>query len=182
MAAGVGEQVADDLGDQVGVDADRALGELADRRRVRSPSARPRRKGSVSISRSAGPAPSSSRARASRSSTSRSTRRISVIASASTRRTSSAPGVVLPGEDFELAADRGQRAAQLVRGVGDELALAGEGVVEAVEHVVEGLGEGAQLRRRAGLGSSRGVRSPASTSPAVAANRRSGAAVRAASR
>ncbi len=58
------------------------------------------------------------------SSTSRSTRLISVIASASTRRTSSATGVLFPGEHFELAANRGQRGAQLVRGIGDELALA----------------------------------------------------------
>ena len=52
------------------------------------------------------------------------------------------------GQHFELAADRGQRAAQLVRGVGDELALLREGPVEAVEHVVERLREGAQLGRR----------------------------------
>jgi hypothetical protein len=45
------------------------------------------------------------------------------------------------GRADALVADRGERAAQLVRGVGDEAALAGEGVLEPVQHVVEGLGE-----------------------------------------
>ena len=51
----------------------------------------------------------------------------------------------LRGEHFELAADHGQRRAQLVRGVGDERALAGERLGQAVEHVVEGVGEHAHL-------------------------------------
>ena len=59
----------------------------------------------------------------------------------STRRTSSTGGFALGGEHFELAADHRQRRAQLVRGVGDERALARERLGEAVEHVVEGVGE-----------------------------------------
>ena len=47
----------------------------------------------------------------------------------------------LGAEHFELAADHRQRGAQLVRGVGDERALAGERGGEPVEHVVEGVGE-----------------------------------------
>ena len=54
-------------------------------------------------------------------------------------------GVGLAGEDLELAANRGQRRAQLVRGVGDEAALAGKGILEPVEHVVERLRQGADL-------------------------------------
>src|SRR3954470_4096899 len=42
-------------------------------------------------------------------------------------------GLVGEGEDLELAADDGQRGAQLVRGVGDERRLAVERVLEAVE-------------------------------------------------
>ena len=49
------------------------------------------------------------------------------------------------GEHLELAADDRQRRAQLVRGVGDERRLAVERVLEAVEHVVEGVGQHADL-------------------------------------
>ena len=54
-------------------------------------------------------------------------------------------GLVGEGEHLELAADDRQRGAQLVRGVGDERRLAVERVLEAVEHVVEGLGQHAHL-------------------------------------
>ena len=52
-----------------------------------------------------------------------------------------AGGLLLSGEYLELAADHGQRRAQLVRGVRDERTLARERVGETVEHVVEGVGE-----------------------------------------
>ena len=52
-------------------------------------------------------------------------------------------------QDLELTAYRGQRGAQLVRGVGDELALAREGVLEPIQHVVEGLREHPDLVTRA---------------------------------
>ncbi len=48
-----------------------------------------------------------------------------------------------------LTADHRQRRAQLVRRVGDELALALEGVRQAVEHVVEGFGQDQELTARA---------------------------------
>ena len=149
VAPGVGEQVADDLGDQVGVGAERS----------RRPARRAR--------------PDRGRRRAGRAGRgrprSRSQRRPDPLVEPGEReqvldqpldpphlghrhapRPAAPPrrvGLLLAGEDFELAADRGQRAAQLVRGVGDELALPGEGVVEAVEHVVERLGEGRELGR-----------------------------------
>ena len=63
----------------------------------------------------------------------------------STRRTSSADGSRLGGEQLELAADHGQGRAQLVRGIGDERALARERIRQAVEHVVEGVGEHVHL-------------------------------------
>ncbi len=78
----------------------------------------------------------------SRSSTSRLIRVISACTSRSTRRTSSSVGILLRGEHLELAADHGQRRAQLVGGVGDELALAAERLREPVEHVVERLRRG----------------------------------------
>ena len=82
---------------------------------------------------------------------------------ASTRRTSSARDARLAREHLELAADHGQRRAQLVRGVGDEAALAREGVLEPVEHVVEGVGEHAHLVRAGRAVPIRGERSPPST-------------------
>ena len=56
--------------------------------------------------------------------------------------------VVRARQHLELAADHGERRSQLVRGVGHELALPREGVVEAVEHVVERLRERADLLAR----------------------------------
>ena len=49
--------------------------------------------------------------------------------------------VLRAAEHIDLAPDRGQGRAQLVRGVGDERALPCERVLEPVEHVVEGLGQ-----------------------------------------
>lgn len=43
-------------------------------------------------------------------------------------------GFALARQHFDLAADRGERAAQLMRGLGDEAALPGEGVLEASFH------------------------------------------------
>ena len=51
------------------------------------------------------------------------------------------------GQHLELPADHGQRRAQLVGGVGDERPLARERLREAVEHVVEGVGEHPASRR-----------------------------------
>jgi hypothetical protein len=52
---------------------------------------------------------------------------------------------LLSGQHFELAADHGQRRAQLVRGVGDERTLARECSGEAIEHVVKGVGHDLDL-------------------------------------
>ncbi len=43
-------------------------------------------------------------------------------------------GVGVPGKHFELTFDDGQRGAQVMRRVGDESPLAGEGSLEPVEH------------------------------------------------
>ncbi len=53
--------------------------------------------------------------------------------------------VDLGGQHFELAANHRQRRAQLVRGVRHERALARERVHQAVEHVIEGVGEDRHL-------------------------------------
>ena len=52
-------------------------------------------------------------------------------------------------DDVHRGAHDGQRRAQLMAGVGDELPLAGERAVEPFEHRVEGVGEFAQLVARA---------------------------------
>ncbi len=83
---------------------------------------------------------------------------------------------------LELSPDHGQRRAQLVRGVGDELALAGKGLGEPVQHVVEGLAEHPHLVLGPAGNSIRGPKSPASTRAAIAAIRRSGAETRAPAR
>ena len=62
---------------------------------------------------------------------------------------------------LELGAHHGQRRAQLVRGVRHESPLARERRLEAVEHVVEGLGELAQLVVRAACGDAPVERVPA---------------------
>ena len=54
--------------------------------------------------------------------------------------------------DLELGADAGERAAQLVAGVGDEPALALGGVLEPGEHRVHRAGEPADLVVGRGLG------------------------------
>ena len=51
--------------------------------------------------------------------------------------------------ELEVRLDRRERRAELVRGVGDEAALRGEGEVEPREHGVEGVGEPLQLVVRA---------------------------------
>ena len=84
-------------------------------------------------------------ASSSMSSTSRPMRAISARTSRSTRRTSSRRDLVGRREHLELPADDRQRRAQLVRGVGDELALGGKGIGEAIEHAVEGLREDLHL-------------------------------------
>ena len=91
-----------------------------------------------------------------------SVRRVMRSTSAATRRCDAADllliGVRVAREHLDLAADRGQRRAQLVRGVGGERLLAREGLLEAVEHVVEGVREDPRLvaagrgRRCAGRG------------------------------
>ncbi len=54
-------------------------------------------------------------------------------------------GVGVVERDVDLGADRGQRGAQLVAGVGDEPALRGKPGLQAIEHRVEGVGELADL-------------------------------------
>ena len=54
-------------------------------------------------------------------------------------------GVGVGERHVDLGAHDGQGRAQLVRGVGDEVALAGEGAVQPAEHAVEGVGELAEL-------------------------------------
>ena len=120
--------------------------------------------------------PSSARASSSRSSTRRCMRSSSWRTTPSTRRTSSTPGL-LAGEHLELTAHDRQRRAQLVRSVGDEPALSVEGVLEAVEHAVDRVGEDAHLV----VGPLAWMRSPSrppSISAAVRAMRRSGREVR----
>ena len=65
-------------------------------------------------------------------------------------------GVGVAREHLELAADCGERRAQLVGGVGRERLLAREGLLEAVEHVVEGVREDPRLVDRTARVDSRG--------------------------
>src|SRR6266566_1775231 len=57
--------------------------------------------------------------------------------------------------DFELGADAGERAAQVVGGVGDEAPLAPGGVLEAVQHGVHRAAEAGDLVVATGVGDSR---------------------------
>ena len=117
-------------------------------------------------------------------------REISSCSSASTRCSSSGLRVRVGGEHLELALHHGQGRPQLVRGVGDELALRLERGFETVEHVVERLGQHPDLagagarrpacaaagrRRRRGWPAQRGAatapipdRPPGTTRPAPA--------------
>ena len=61
-------------------------------------------------------------------------------------------GVGVGGGDVELGADHRQRALQVVRGVGHEVALVERGALEPVEHLVHGLGESLHLVAGAGQG------------------------------
>ena len=83
-----------------------------------------------------------------------------------------------PLEHVQLPAQDGQRRAQLVRGVGDELALGGERRRQPVEHVVERIRQHLQLAAGAARQRMRGLRSPPSTRAATSAERRIGAAIR----
>jgi hypothetical protein len=58
-------------------------------------------------------------------------------------------GVGIGERDLELGAHHGQRRAQLVRRVGHEAPLAGEGARQAFEHGVEGVGQLLELVARA---------------------------------
>ena len=56
------------------------------------------------------------------------------------------PTVVALGvEQLDLRAEHRQRRAELVRGVGDEIALTAEAALQPVEHVIERLGENRHL-------------------------------------
>lgn len=66
-----------------------------------------------------------------------------------TRCTSLTVGMLLEAEDLDLTADDRQRGTQLVRGVGDERALAVERPLQAVEHVVKRVPEHLHLLRMA---------------------------------
>ena len=57
---------------------------------------------------------------------------------------------LLSGQQIQLPADHGQWGAQLVGGVGDELALGREGLLQAIEHPVEGVRQDGDLGAVAG--------------------------------
>ena len=91
--------------------------------------------------------------------------------------------VLLGRQHLQLAGDDRQRRAQLMRGVGDELALGGERLGQPVEHVVEGLGEhvdlaAAEARRAASAGRGRRRRPGRRPAPSGAAGRDSDAPAR----
>ena len=91
-------------------------------------------------------------------------------------------GVRVGERDLDLGADDRQRRAQLVRGIGDEAALAVERAGEPVEHPVDRVGELAQLVVRAlHARSARPCRSCV-TRWASVVTRRSGASARSATR
>ena len=142
----VAHQVAQRLCEAVGVGAQRPVRDRAEleatARRAGSPRpTAPRTKTGRSIDSMRRNSVCSVLASSSRSSTRRLIRAISACTRRSTRRTSSPRGIALGGQHLELAADHRQRRAQLVRGVGDERALARERVGQTVEHVVEGVGQ-----------------------------------------
>ena len=58
--------------------------------------------------------------------------------------------LLLPSKHFQLAADRRQRRAQLVRRVGDEASLAQKGLVEPAEALLEGGGDEVAGEQRPG--------------------------------
>ena len=80
-------------------------------------------------------------------------------------------------QQLDLGAQHGQRRAQLVRGVRDEVALAREGALEPLEHAVEGAWRARRPRRGRRPSPARSERSPESTAAATAAMRRSGRAI-----
>ena len=79
-----------------------------------------------------------------------------------------------PGSSaLEPQPQRGERRAQLVDGVGDEVLLGGDELLEARGHPVERRGEGADLGRPV-VGAGARPRSPAPSAPAASCSRRSG--------
>ena len=74
----------------------------------------------------------------------------------------------VPQRELELRAEQRERRSQLVAGIGDEVALALEGVLEPLEHLVQGLPEPLDLVPVAGTGS----RSPGVSAEIAAARRR----------
>ena len=80
-------------------------------------------------------------------------------------------------EQLDLGAQHGERRAQLVRGVGDEVALARERALEAIEHAVERVRPARRPRRARRRIRALGERSPESTAAATRAIRRSGRAI-----
>ena len=54
---------------------------------------------------------------------------------------------MLCGEQFQLRLHQCQRCAQLVGGVPGELPLGGKGVVQPLQHLIEGMAELAELRQ-----------------------------------
>ena len=94
------------------------------------------------------------------------------------------PGLVgeaAPPQQLGVAPDGGERRAQLVRGVGHELAqallggrLLGEGPLDLGQHLVEGRRRGGRPRSRGACSGTRRVRSPEAMASAVPAIWRSG--------
>ena len=153
-----------------GVDPVRGAAAASRRASVRTISSR-----STGSRWAASSADASAAARVRRSSTSRCRRTVSSRTSRSVACQSALLGV--REVDLELGADAGQRAAQLVAGVGDEPALAVGGVLEPGEHRVHRLREPADLvvgrraRARGGAGPRRRSPPPRAGSPRPVAAR-----------
>ncbi len=85
--------------------------------------------------------------------------------------------VRLAVEDLDLGPQDGQRRAQLVRGVGDEVALASERPLQPCEHAGRRHRPGSRPRRALRWPRPGATRSPASTAAATSAMRRTGRAI-----
>ena len=147
---GVADQVPEHLREAVGVGLEHApRGALDPVVALRRAAGRSRRRSCeevVQVDRAVLDAepPDSRAARVSMSSTSRFMRSISRRSFVG-RLAQRSRFVLLAGEQLDLAPQHGERGSQLVRGVGDELALAAERALQPVEHVVERIGQHAHL-------------------------------------
>ena len=144
---GVGDEVVDDLGHAVGSaqrGAPAAPTPRGARRRRRPAAPTPRARSSTNAAERRPASPWRPR-RAGRRGRGRATRR----PGAPCRATSADGGVdvVAAVERLEPEAQRGERRAQLVAGVGDEVVLGGHELLEPGRHAVERRGQRAHLRR-----------------------------------